>query len=174
MVILPLLDVRSSTHIKDLRVPLDIIGALLNGNGNILPASNMKRMDGYRILGYLLLRIAEKGLLTPAVFRSVLNLVYGIDGAETSGVIGECDAFRFLLMNHAILCRSGGELYPKLRHQLLSSVSMLLTQIDGGERNSEQYNVNVITLRSVEPAPIRPTRQVLPFIGPSPPPISRP
>lgn len=150
VVILPLLDVRSSTHIKDLRVPLDIIGALLNGDVNIVPASDMKRMDGYRILGYLLLRIAEKGLLTPVVFRSVLDLVYGTDGAKTSGVIGECDAVRFLLMNHAILCRSGGEFYPKLRHQLLSSMSMLLTQSDAGERNSEQNNVNVITLRSVE------------------------
>ena len=83
---------------------LHAIGLLLQGAHGVANATDLKRIDGYRIISYLLLRAAEKGRFDSGVLDSIFELVTGAKAGH-EGLVSDCDAARYILLNHAMLLR---------------------------------------------------------------------
>ena len=140
--LLPLLDYASSINMypglsgKICKL-LGVIGRLLNGVHGAANTTDLKRLDGFRIMAYLMLRAAEKDLVNEGVVDSIFELI--ADGSSDNCLVADRDVAEHLLLNHVILFR-GCSRYSKLRLYLLEKLDNLVN------RSSLHSGVNTVIL----------------------------
>jgi hypothetical protein len=155
--LLPLLDISTSNHIDDKYI-LDIlrtISMLLKNVHGVQNSIELEKKGGYKILGYLLLRVGESGSFLEDTLKCMFDIAtttwHSFNSLNSSKnnldnfyspVIIDPECMRTVIMNHAIVVRSkGGAHYVHSRKFVIQKICEL---VDKQQNIHYEYNIMIL------------------------------